>query len=185
MRSDLASDGSMKIPLGALFGGQHKEALVRLRVRDGGSAEGPQNKPLASVRLHFRDPGEGDLERVQEVVAHVAWTNDVSAVASHANAKTKSIMAVQEAAKMEMQAAQQVNRGQFGEADKQLAAAQRKLDDEAVATKDSSERARLTAQSQGIASARATTKAAAAAPAAVQMNEAKKLNQSGMSRMGF
>ncbi|MEO6574339.1 MAG: VWA domain-containing protein [Polyangiaceae bacterium] len=185
MRSDMSSDGSLKIPLGALFGGQHKEALVRVRVRDGGSAEGTQNKPLASVRLHFRDPGEGDLERVQEVVAHVAWTSDASVVASHSNAKTKSIMAVQEAAKMEMQAAQQVNRGQFGEADKQLAAAQRKLDDEASATKDSSQRARLTAQSQGIVSARAATKAASAAPAAVQMNEAKKLNQSGMSEMGF
>ncbi|MEO8875856.1 MAG: VWA domain-containing protein, partial [Polyangiaceae bacterium] len=32
IRGDMSSDGSMKIPLGTLFGGQHREALVRLRV---------------------------------------------------------------------------------------------------------------------------------------------------------
>ena len=186
IRTDRASDGSLKIPLGALFGGQHKEALVRVRVRDTKEAvEGAQNKPLASVRLHFRDPSEGDLERIQETIARVAWTNDVNLVASHANAKTKSIMAMQGAAKLEMEAAQQVNRGQFDGADKQLAQAEKKLADQASATKDDSERRRLTAAAQGVGHARAATKAAAAAPAPVQRNEALKLNHAGMDAMGF
>src|SRR5262249_28319413 len=62
IRADWGESGALRIPLGALYGGQHREALVRVRVspaafeRAGGSA----SKPLASVRLRFRDPADGD-----------------------------------------------------------------------------------------------------------------------------
>jgi len=189
IRADRGEDGSLKIPLGALFGGQHKEALVRVRVNGAdaapASAAGAQERPFASVRLHFRDPGEGDLERVQEVVARAAWTNDESVVASHANAKTQSIVAVQGAAKLEMDAAQQVNRGQFAAADDRLAAAEKKLSEQARASKDKGEQQRLAQAAQTVASARATTKAAAAAPAPVQRDSALKLNKAGMGDLGY
>ena len=79
------------------------------------------------MRLHFRDPNEGDLDRVQEVIARVQRTDDAGAVAEHVNGRTRAIMAVQEAARLEMQAAQQVNGGQFGQADNSLA-----VDDPAI-----------------------------------------------------
>jgi hypothetical protein len=186
IRTEWGQGGALKIPLGALFGGQHREALVRIKVRDGGAIqEGTQSKPLASVRLHFRDPGEGDLERIQETIARVAWTNDPSVVLAHANAKTKSIIAVQDAAKLQMQSAQQVNQGDFAGADRQLAVAEKKLSDQARDSKDDSERQRLSAAAQNIASSRASTKAAAAAPAAARRPAALKLNAEGMSGMGY
>jgi len=188
IRTDWGSDGALKIPLGALFGGQHREALVRVRVSDAGATTvnvGAQEKPLASIRLHFRDPGEGDLERIQEVVARAAWTNDANVVASRANAKTQSIVAVQNAAKLEMDAAQQVNQGQFAAADDRLAAAEKKLNDQARVSKDKKESERLAQAAQNVAAARASTKAAAAAPAPAKRDHALKLNQAGMSEMGF
>ncbi len=188
IRGDMGSDGSMKIPLGALFGGQHREALVRLRVQSAerdANADGAVQKPIASVRLHFKDPNEGDLERIQETVAKVSWTNDPNVVANRANAKTQSIMAVQEASKLEMQAAQAVNTGNFHAADDSLAQAETKLEKRAAATTDKKAKEELTAQAHTVAAARKATNAAAAAPAPVQRSQALKLNQGGMAGMGY
>ncbi len=186
IRGDMTSDGSMKIPLGALFGGQHREALVRLRVASSDKdANEAISKPIASVRLHFRDPSEGDLERIQETVAKVSWTSDPNVALQHANAKTQSIIAVQEAAKLEMQAAQSVNTGRFDDADGSLAVAEKKLETQASVTKDKAMRDELEGQAHHIAAARKATSAAAAAPAPVQRSQALKLNQGGMAGMGF
>lgn len=188
IRGDLNSDGSMRIPLGALFGGQHREALVRVRVNDtarDANADGAITKPLASVRLHFRDPEEGDLERIQETVAKVSWTKDPNVVANHANAKTQSIMAVQEAAQLEMAAAQSVNQGNFGAADSSLAVAEKKLEERAKTTKDKGARDALEHQAVAVGNARRATKAAAAAPAPAQRSQALQLNKEGMGGMGY
>src|SRR5262249_3088604 len=142
VRGDRLPEGTMKIPLGSLFGGQHREALVKVRLVDraanvalSSERSSSEAKPIASVRLHFRDPSEGDLERVQETVARAAFTSDASQVAAHANAKTQAIMAVMDAGKLQMEAAQEVNRGSFGAADQQLAVAQKKLTDQAHESK--------------------------------------------------
>lgn len=186
IRGDMTGDGSMRIPLGVLFGGQHREALVHLRVQSASKdTDGAVKKPIASVRLHFRDPSEGDLERIQETVATVSWTSDPNVVASHANAKTQSIMAMQQAAQLEMAAAQSVNHGQFGDADGSLAVAEKKLQERASVTKDKNVRDELEGQAHHIAAARKATSAAAAAPPAAQRSQALQLNQGGMSGMGF
>ncbi|MEO8797437.1 MAG: hypothetical protein ABI551_06095, partial [Polyangiaceae bacterium] len=188
IRGDTNSDGSMRIPLGALFGGQHREALVRVRVNDSArdaNVDGAISKPLASVRLHFRDPAEGDLERIQETVAKVSWTKDPNVVANRANAKTQSIMAVQEAAQLEMAAAQSVNQGNFGAADSSLAVAEKKLADRAKTTKDKGTRDELEHQAVAVGNARRATKAAAAAPAPAQRSQALQLNKEGMGGMGY
>src|SRR5262249_48246641 len=123
VRASFAQGGALKIPLGAMFGGQHREMLVRVRV----NAAGDGTKPLASVRFHFQDPSEGNLERVQEVVAHYQVTTDRLAVEKHQNSKTQTIVATQEAAQATIAAAQKVNDGHFETADKDLAAAEAKL----------------------------------------------------------
>jgi Ca-activated chloride channel family protein len=185
---------ALKIPLGALFAGQHKEALVRVRInptdfaeRMAGPSATPQAAPraLASVRLHFRDPGDGDLERVQEVVARVATTTDASEVARHANPRTQSIAAIFDAAKIEVQAAQAVNQGQFVDADKELAEAEKKLEDQARVAKDDASKKRLAAAAASVGAARQSASAVAARPKAVQRSEALKLNKQGMGEMGF
>ena len=184
IRTDWQSSGALRIPLGALYSGQHREALVKVRV-DPSRFEGAAQKPLASVRLVFHDPNDGDLERIQETVARVSATNDGAAVASHASSRTQAIVAVQDAAKLKMQAAQAMNQGQFVDADKELAAAEKKIVAQAAVTKDDSQRKRLDASAASIQATRRAAGAAAAAPKAVQRDEALKANKSGMSDLGY
>ncbi len=184
VRTDWQSSGALRIPLGALYSGQHREALVKVRV-DPARFEGAASKPLASVRLVFHDPNDGDLERIQETVARVSATSDGTAVASHANSRTQAIVAVQDAAKLKMQAAQAMNQGQFVDADKELAAAEQKVVAQAAITKDSTQKKRLDATAASIQATRRAAGAAAAAPKAVQRDEALKANKSGMADMGY
>jgi Ca-activated chloride channel family protein len=121
-RIESGANGAVRIPLGTLYAGQHREALVRMRLTE--SASGAQ-RALASVRLQFHDPAENDVERVQEVLARASTSDDPVAVASHANAKTHAMMAMVEAAKTEIQAAQDVGSGNFMQAQTQLAAPRR------------------------------------------------------------
>ena len=178
-----AGNGAVRIPLGALFAGQHREALLRVRV--GALAAGSAQSAIASVRLHFHDPSDGDLDRVQEVVARVQPTDDASAVTAHANPKTAAIVAVLDAAKLEMQAAQHVNQGQFADADARLAAAEDQLRKGAALARDEGEKKRLDKAAASVAQQRAATHAAAAAPPAAQRDQALRLNSGGMKDAGF
>ena len=179
-----AAGGALRIPLGTLFAGQHREALLRVRVVSS-AAPAVGARTLASVRLHFRDPAEGDLDRVQEVVARVQTTDDIAAVASHNNPRTRAIVAMQQASKLQMAAAQRVNQGQFGAADAELATAEAELRKGAAEAKDDREKNRLAAAATGVAHARAATKAAAAAPAPMQRDQALRLNGAGMKDAGY
>jgi Ca-activated chloride channel family protein len=187
IRSDWAGGGALRIPLGALHAGQHREALVRVRVSPATleAMGGSSSKALASVRLHFRDPSDADLERVQEVVARAGTTSDPAIAARMENARTKAIAAIQEAALIQRRAAQQVNQGQFMDADKELAAAQARLDDAASKTKDEAQKKRLSAQSQALGGARATTQAMPSAPPAAKRDHALKMNEASMKAQGF
>ncbi len=182
IRSERGEAGALKLPLGALFSGQHREALVRIRITDPSVAP---SRALASVRLHFRDPDDGDLPRIQEVVARASFSNDSTSVAKSENAKTKSIAAVMDASKLELGASQSAGQGQFAAADKQLEQAQLALETRAKATSDESERTRLVAVARKVAGARAQVQAAPSAPAASQRNVTLELNAAGMHDSGF
>ncbi len=185
IRHDWVSGGGIRIPLGTLFGGQHREMLVRVRV----TAAADGTHPLASVRLHFTDPSEGNLARVQEAIARYSVTRDAKDLELHANARTKSIVAVQEAGKIAVQAAQQVNAGSFEAADKELAKAETQLREAAKSIKSEAERKRVEAAAANMSVARQKTQAAAAAPAAAKPAAKRAvtldMNQQGMKAMGF
>jgi Ca-activated chloride channel homolog len=185
VRADWGQGGALKIPLGSMFGGQHREMLVRVRV----SAAGDGSKSLASVRFHFQDPSEGNLERVQEVVAHYQVTTDRLAIDQHQNSKTQTIVATQEASKAAIAAAQKVNDGHFDTADKDLAAAEVKLRASAAQATSASDKERVLATANRISSVRAATKAAAAAPPAsaapAKRARALDINKAGMEAAGF
>jgi Ca-activated chloride channel family protein len=140
---------------------------------------------LASVRLHFRDPAEGNLERVQEVVARYQVTADPMAVAEHQNARTQTIAAVFEAGKAAVEAAQQVNSGQFDAADQQLAVAEAKLRDTAARAQSTQEKQRAMAAASTMAQARTQARAAAAKPAPARRADVLEMNSTGMKAMGF
>lgn len=182
VRTERGEGGSLKLPLGALFSGQHREALVRVRIDDPRVAA---SRAIASVRLHFRDPGEGDLPRIQEVVARATFSDDPTAVAKSENAKTKSIMAVLDASKLELGASQSAGAGQFAEADKQLAQAQTALESRAAHVSDATEHARLVAVARKVAGARAQVQAAPSAGGATRRDVTLQLNAAGMHDSGF
>lgn len=184
-----AQGSSIRIPLGSMFGGQHREMLVRAQVTATATAAGDGSRPLASVRLHFQDPSDGNVERVQEVVARYQVTTDRLAVEQHQNEKTRAIVATQEAAQVTIAAAQKLNDGHFALADKDLASAEAKLRASAAQTGSADDKKRMMATASQISTVRAAAKAAAAAPPAAaapaQRARALEANKAGMSAAGF
>ncbi|WP_437588927.1 vWA domain-containing protein [Sorangium sp. So ce1000] len=170
-RTDRSGD-ALRVLLGTMFGGQHREMLVRVRV----TAPTAGSHPLASVRLHFRDPESGNLPRVQEVVARYDVTSDPALVAAHQNEKTQTIAAVIEAGMMQLDAAQEVSSGDFGAAEAKLAAAEDRLRQQAARARSEKEKERAVQAASAVASARKTARAAAAAPPAARRMEALEMN---------
>lgn len=180
------SDASgYRVQLGSMFAGQHREMLVRVRVT--AAAEG--SHPLASVRLHFRDPSDGNIERVQETVARYELTRDASVIATRENARTREIVATNEASKLATDAAEKAAKGDVDKAAHDLAKAEEKLLAQAKKAKDEGERQRIAANVTNIAKARKATEAAAAAPAAAKPAAARaaalEANQAQMRTMGY
>jgi len=184
IRADWHEGGSLRIPLGALHAGQHREALVKVRIVDQAAFEG-QTRPLASVRLRFRDSRDGDLERIQEVVARTQLTGDSDAVSRTINSRTKAIMAIQESSRIQLAAAQSINGGDFRNADKELEQAQNALQAQASIVTNQAEKKRLEVAAGRVAATRAATKPMAAAPKAVQRDQALKVNAGAMHDAGF
>lgn len=175
---------AVQIPLGTMYAGQHREMLLKVRV----DAQGDGGRALASVRLRFRDPADGGLERMHEVVARYQVTRDPSVVAAHANDKTRTILATQQAAQIAIAAAQQLNDGRYDAAEAQLAQAETKLKEAAAHAKSTVDRDRVMASMQRIGKARAATKADAAAPPAARpapRARALDVNAAGMDAAGF
>jgi Ca-activated chloride channel homolog len=189
VRFDWQSGGVAKVPLGTMFGGQHREMVLRVRVNAGDAAVTGDGRALASVRLHFRDPADGGVERVQEVVARFQVTSDHARVEASANERTRTIVASQAAAAITVSAAQQVNDGRFDAADRQLAEAETKLKTAAAQAKDDAARQRVMAAVSRVSAARASVRADAAAPAppkpAARRAKALEMNHAGMHDMGY
>jgi Ca-activated chloride channel family protein len=177
-------DGALRIPLGALYAGQHREALVRVRIDDPAAFQG-HARSMASVRLRFRDAEEGDLERIQEVVARTELTNDAALVARSVNSRTKAIVAIAESAKTQLAAAQRINAGDFADADEQLARAQQALAAQAAVVTAPAEKKRLEAAASTVAARRKSAAHAAAMPKPAQRDTALEINADAMHASGF
>lgn len=162
-------DGGLRVPLGSMFAGQHREILARVRV----TAQADGTHPLASVRLHFRDPSDGNLERVHETVARYEVSRDAQEIARRENARTRQILTVVEATKLAGAAAEKASRGDVDRAAADLARAEEKLLAQAKLAKDEAERRRITASASTVSKARKATEAAAAAPAAAKPKAAR------------
>ena len=178
---------ALHVPLGSMFGGQHRELAVRVRVTAPDEIAGA--RPLASVRLRFRDPADGGLERLHEVVARYEVTTDAAAVERRANARTRAIVSMQDAAQVAVRAAQSVNAGQLAEADRDLARAEDRLAQAAKKADSAELRARMEKAAAGMSAARAVAQKAAAAPAAARPAAmragALDLNSKGMEAAGY
>lgn len=119
-RSTRSHEG-IRVPLGTMFGGQTRELLVRANVRGDGT-EGPM--VLASVRLHYRDPADGGVKRVQETVLRATVTDDPGLVAEHVHSGLQTLLAVRDASNWSQQASADLNNGDLDAAEQQLARAE-------------------------------------------------------------
>jgi Ca-activated chloride channel family protein len=174
----------LRIPLGALHAGQHREALVRVRLTDPAAFEGGA-RSLASVRLRFRDAAEGGLERIQEVVARTQISDDAAAVARAVDTRTRGIVAMHEASDAQIAAAQRINDGNFEAAEKDLARAQQALVAQASTVTDKAEKRRLERAAESVAGARVATRAMPSKSKSDQRAGALKLNASAMHDAGY
>lgn len=185
-RFSWGEQGAIRVPLGAMFGGQHREMAIRVRIDDP-SVLGA--RPLASVRLHFRDPADQGISRVQEVIARFEMTDDAKTVASHENERAQTIAAVNEANETAIAAAQDINEGRFDKAAEKLAAVETKLSSVAGNVRDEKEKQRVLAVAKSMGKARASNQAAATAPTAMpapaRRAKALELNADAMHNAGF
>jgi Ca-activated chloride channel family protein len=186
VRSSWGQNRSLRVPLGTMFSGQRREVLVRFRMT-GDLVEG--SAPIVSTRLHFDDPSDGGIARVQEVVVRATLTHDMSMVREHQNHEVQAIIAMQEASTMAAQARSDVSSGNFDEADVQLARAETKLRERAQHAKSKKDQARITAAADSVAQNRRAVQGAAAAPPAARASAARKssleLNDFAMEAQGY
>jgi len=181
-----AGASGVRVPLGAMYGGQHRDMALKVRI-DEPFVVGAQ--PLASVRLVFRDVVGQGASRVQEVVARYELTDSRDVVAKHENDRAKTIVAVHDAAEVAISAAQDVSAGRFDVADESFARAQEKLATTAANVRDAKEKERVLAVAKRMDSARRSSRAAAAAPPAAapaaRRSKALDINSAFMREAGY
>ncbi len=181
-------DGSVcpvQVPLGAMFAGQHKEFVVRVRLM----APEAGSHPVASVRLLFHDPAENNLERVQEAVARFDVVNDPTLAMQRKNERAQSVFAMIDAGRETEVAAQSINADNFEAAERQLAQAEQKLRSQASVAKTKRDKDRLEESANRVSRARSGAAKAAAAPPAAKPAEKRKqaleANDAAMDLQGF
>ncbi|MEZ4441395.1 MAG: VWA domain-containing protein [Polyangiaceae bacterium] len=186
VRSQWGGSGNLEVPLGTMFSGQRREILVAFRL-DGHEVEG--TKPIASARLHFRDPAEGGLDRVQEVVVRGQLTNDASLAQRHENPEVQAIIALHRASTVATAARADLSHGDFDEAEQRLAKAEADLRQRATKARTAEDKKRMMQAASSIAKNRSQVAAAAAAPAPARAAAARKssleLNDAAMDMQGF
>lgn len=159
------SDGKLRVPLGALFSGQHRELLVRTRVN--AAREG--SMPVATARLVYRDPSGARAERAQNVALEVRASNDRSQAQSAGaqDARVGAMVASYEAAQSQLRAVEMLNRGQAAQAAQEFERVERQLQQAQVAAAAAPEsvRANIVRQAQGVSRSRARAVDAVARPA--------------------
>lgn len=180
-----AQGGAFEVPLGSMFAGQHREFVVRARL----TAPESGSFPIASVRLVFSDPTEGNLERVQEAVARFDVVNDPIVASARKNAKAQGVFAMLEASRATSFAAVAMQDERFDDADKKLAATEQELRSLAGAASTKADRARFEESAAKVSQARAGAAAAAAAPPAARPEAKRKAsleaNSAALDLNGF
>lgn len=179
------SERGLVVPIGAVFSGQQRELLVRARV-DAGQLG---SKVLASVRLHFRDPNEDGVARVQETVLRATITDDPSLVAAHSNSRAQTLIALRHASTFTQAASSQANEGDLDAAEEQLAMAEEALVQQAARTNNKADKDRMMKSAKKISTRRkGVAKAKKAAPAA-RAKESRALslemNDDALSAQGY
>jgi len=155
-------DGRLRLPIGAVYAGQHREVLFRARV----DTSHPGSRPLAEARLVYQHPDD-QRERVERTQLRYEVTADASAAARSRAPRVAAMVADHEATVAQRRAANLMREGQGQQAAAELERARRTLASAAQqAPRDSeaSSRLRERAARMQAAEQRAATASPAAAP---------------------
>jgi Ca-activated chloride channel family protein len=169
--------GRLRVRLGSLYGGQHRELLVRVRVH----TTTPGQHALGTARLVFREPGVARAERTQSVGMQYAVTRDAAA-SQAVDARVQTMVATVQAAQAQLQAVQMLNDGQSAQAAQVLARAEVQLQ-QAAAAAPAPVRERATRQVEALRRGRAS--AAAATAPAQSRGVALEVNRSAYGVLGY
>lgn len=170
-------DGRIRLPLGAVFAGQHRELLFQAEVDTARAGD----RPLAQARLVYQSPGE-EQARVEERALRYEVTTDASAAAASQAPAVVAMVADHQATAAQHRAAAMMRSGQQQEAAQQLAQARATLDAAARAAPPSSAagaRMRERATQMQAAEQRAVTASPAEAPAAAYDFEDEAMSAEG------
>lgn len=175
----------LRVPLGALHGGQHREVLVRVRVPTTRAA-GPLQ--LGTARLAFDDPAAQGARRNQEVALTVTPAPDAETQAASANARVVAMVTRYEAAQSQQRAARLLNEGQAQQAEQELQRAEERLRRAATQYEfaDTRVQGQLLRQAASVSAGRAATRRAIAAPSAAATRGASLQNNAdAMHSFGY
>lgn len=178
-------DNRLRIPLGALHGGQHREVLVRVRVPTT-RAQGPMQ--LGTARLAFDDPSARGARRNQEVALAVEPAPDAAVQTASANPRVVAMVTRYEAAQSQQRAARLINEGQAQQAEQELQRAEERLRSTATRYQFSDARVQgqLLRQAASVSAGRAATRRAIAAPSAASTRGASLQNNAdAMHSFGY
>jgi Ca-activated chloride channel family protein len=141
-------DGKLRVPIGNLHAGQKREVLFRARI----DTRRPGRHKLATARLVYEQAGKGKRS-VQRTQLRYEVTRDSQAASESTQPRVQAMVASQRAAEAQMQAAQQLNRGQSGSAVRSLKKAEQRLRD-AAQTASADQRQRLRRQADKVQQSR-------------------------------
>ena len=170
-------EGRVRLPLGALYAGQHRELLFRARV----DTARPGAHPLGQARLVYEVPGERERRVAERALRYEVTTDVASAETSQAPAVV-AMLADHQASEAQRRAASMMRAGRQQDAAAELsraraalaAAAQRAPSDSASAARMRERAGRMEA-----ASTRATSAPPAMAPATAYDFEAEAIQAEG------
>lgn len=178
---DRAENG-YRLPLGSLYGAQHREVLLRVR----GASMRPGMNVLGAARLRYEDPAARGARRSSEPIAIrvEGQTEGRPAV----NERVAAMVTRFEVAQAQLRAARLMNEGQVAQADAQLAQAQLRLREAESNVRDEAVQQELRRQATTVTRNRASTQRVLRAPAAspsAARGAALQMNADSMHDMGL
>ncbi|MCB9508479.1 MAG: VWA domain-containing protein [Sandaracinus sp.] len=153
----------MRVPLGTVFAGQHRDVLFKARV----DTARPGARELATARLQYSAPGAQTRPAVQSAPLRYEVVRDARAAETSAAPRVVAMVANVEAAVAQQRAAEALMRGDRAEAERQFQFADDRIDGALAAPVDAEVRTRLQSNQTRLRAARSRA-ASAPSPAAAR-----------------
>jgi Ca-activated chloride channel homolog len=178
---------TVRVPLGSLYGSQHREVLLRVRIPTSGETA----NTLGEVRMTWQEPNTTEPHNGTPVAMRYEFTQDAQASEASTEQRVQAMVVSWEATQAQMRATQLLNQGQAERAEQELRQAEVRLQQaqQQYHFSDDVVQGSMRRQSEGMAAGRAAAGEAARAPAAARPARmraaALQNNSSAMDSSGY